>query len=62
MPRKAIEKVPLTPKLKEKQLLLRKFLREHKVSHKELRPHGFEIDTRTVPENKIEDFLKIANS
>ena len=62
MPRKALDKVVVTPELKNRQFKLKKFLRENNVSHKEIRPIGFEIDTRTIPKNKIEEFLEIANS
>lgn len=62
MPRKALPKIPITPDLKEKQLLMRKFLRSlPNASFKEIRPHGFEIDTRTIPEDRVEEFLSIAN-
>lgn len=62
MPRKALDKVVITPDMRERQLKLRKFLRDNQVTHKELRPIGFEIDTRTIPENKVEEFLVIAHS
>lgn len=57
-----LPKVPITPEIKDRQLRLRKFLRENNVVHKELRPHGFSIDTRTIPKEKVEEFLGIANS
>lgn len=62
MPRKALPKVPITPELKEKQLLMRKFLRSlPNASFKELKPHGWTIDIRTIPEDREEEFLRIAN-
>ena len=62
MPRKALPKIPITPELKEKQVLMRKFLRSlPNASFKELRPHGFEINIQTIPEDRVEEFLNIAN-
>lgn len=57
-----LPKVPITPEIKERQLKLRKFLRENNVTHQELKPHGFSIDTRTIPKVKVTEFLEIANS
>lgn len=63
MARRALPKIEITPKLKEKQLLMRKFLRTApEIKWKELRPIGFEIDISTIPNNKSEEFLLIANS
>lgn len=64
MPKKlAIPKLDISPEMKERQLKLRKFLRENnEITFKELRPIGFSIDVSTIPKNKIEDFLLIANS
>lgn len=60
---KSLDKVPYTPELKERQINLRKFLRQHPcIEWKELRPFGFEIDVGTIPDDKAEEFLKIANS
>lgn len=61
--RRAIEKTPYTPELKERQVNLRKFLRSQpEIKWKELRPFGFEIDVGTIPDSAAEEFLKIANS
>jgi len=61
--RKALEKTPYTPELKQRQVYLRKFLRSvPEIKWKELRPFGFEIDVGTIPDDKSEEFLKIANS
>lgn len=61
--RKAIEKTPYTPELKERQVNLRKFLRSvPEIKWRELRPFGFEIDIGTIPDSAAEEFLKIANS
>lgn len=61
--RKALKKTPYTPKLKQRQVDLRKFLRSvPEIKWKELRPFGFEIDVGTIPDDKAEEFLKIANS
>ena len=63
MPEKALDKIKITPEMKERQLKLRKFLRETTcVDFKELRPIGFQIDVSTIPQNKITEFLLIANS
>lgn len=64
MPKRiAVTKVIITPEMKERQLKLRAFLRENKeIVFKELRPIGFSIDTRTIPNSKINEFLFIANS
>ena len=60
---KALNKVIITPEMKERQLKLRSFLRGNKgIEFKELRPIGFSIDIRTIPEDKVEEFLSIANS
>lgn len=61
--RKAIPKVKISPEMKERQLKLRSFLRENKgIEFKELRPIGFSIDIRTIPQDKVNEFLLIANS
>jgi len=58
-----IPKVKISPEMKERQLKLRSFLRENKgIVFKELRPIGFSIDVSTIPQDKIKDFLCIANS
>lgn len=61
--RKAIEKTPYTPELKQRQVDLRKFLRQYScIEWKELKPFGFQIDIGTIPDSAAEEFLKIANS
>ena len=61
--RKAIPKVIISPEMKERQLKLRSFLRGNKeIEFKELRPIGFSINISTIPKNKVEEFLFIANS
>ena len=61
--RRAIEKTPYTPELKQRQVDLRKFLRSRpEIKWKELRPFGFEIDVGTIPDSAAEEFLEIANS
>lgn len=62
MKRKALYKVVITPEMKERQLKLRKFLRETKTEHKELHPIGFSISINTIPEDRAEEFLTIAHS
>lgn len=63
MPRKALPKVAITPELKERQLKMRAFLRSTTgISYRELRPIGFEINISTIPPEKVEEFLSIANS
>jgi hypothetical protein len=60
---KPIPKIPYTPELKERQVNLRKFLRGvPEIQWKELRPFGFQINVGTIPDDKVEEFLKIANS
>lgn len=61
--RKALEKTPYTPELKQRQVDLRKFLRSHpQIEWKELKPFGFSINVGTIPDSAAEEFLKIANS
>ena len=63
MPRKALDKVPYTPELREKQINLRKFLRSvPEIKWKELKPHGFEINVATIPNDKTTEFLEIVNN
>jgi hypothetical protein len=63
MKRFPMPKLKITEEMKERQLKLRQFLRGiPEVTYKELRPIGFSIDTSTIPKNKVEEFLKIANS
>lgn len=63
MPRKALDKIEVTPEMKERQLKMRAFLRSNAaISYKELRPIGFQIDISTIPKDKAEEFLLIANS
>jgi hypothetical protein len=61
--KKPIPKVKITVEMKERQLKLRNFLRENKgIEFRELRPIGFSINISTIPDDKINDFLSIANS
>lgn len=61
--RKALSKVIITPEIKERQLKLRFFLRANKaIEFKELRPIGFSVNISTIPKDKVEEFLEIANS
>ena len=61
--KRPLSKVIITPEIKERQLKLRSFLRANKgIEFRELRPIGFSIDTRTIPKNKVKEFLEIANS
>ena len=61
--KRPLSKVIITPEMKERQLKLRSFLRVNKeIEFKELRPIGFSIDIRTIPKNKVKEFLEIANS
>lgn len=61
--KRAIEKTPYTPELKQRQGDLRKFLRSvPEIKWRELRQFGFEIDIGTIPDSAAEEFLKIANS
>lgn len=62
MKRFPLPKIPITPEIKTRQLKLRKFLRDNGVTHKEIKPHGFSISIDTIPKDKIEEFLSIANS
>ena len=57
-----LPKLEITPEMKERQVKLRKFLRETKTEHTELRPIGFAISTHTIPKDRVEEFLQIANS
>lgn len=61
--KRALIKVIITPEMKERQLKLRSFLRGNKgIEFKELHPIGFSIDIRTIPQDKVNQFLSIANS
>lgn len=61
--RKPIPKLAYTPELKQRQVDLRKFLRQHScIEWKELKPFGFQINIGTIPDEAVEEFLKIANS
>lgn len=63
MPRKALPKTPYTPEQKERQLKMRVFLRGvPQIQWRELKPFGFQINIGTIPKDKEEEFLKIANS
>lgn len=58
-----IPKLKITPEIKERQLKLRNFLKQTKGAvYKEIRPIGFSIDVSTIPDDKVEEFLAIANS
>jgi len=61
--RRALEKVKITPELKERQIKMRKFLRRYPdIQWKELKPIGFQINVGTIPDHAVEEFLLIANS
>lgn len=63
MPKRPLDKLIITPELKTRQLNLRKFLRGvPEIQWKELRPIGFSINIGTIPDDKVEEFLEIANS
>lgn len=60
MPRKAMEKVPVTPELLQRQKDMRNFLRNNSsIEWRELRPSGFSINIGTIPEEVSEEFLRI---
>lgn len=61
--KRALSKVIITLEMKERQLKLRSFLRGNKgIEFKELRPIGFSINVSTIPQDKVNEFLEIANS
>lgn len=63
MPRKALPKTEYTTEEKERQLKMRAFLRGvSEIQWRELRPFGFSINVGTIPKDKVEEFLSIANS
>lgn len=63
MAKLAIQKVKISDEMKERQLKLRSFLRGNKgLEFKELRPIGFSINVSTIPQDKVNEFLSIANS
>lgn len=61
--RKPTPKIEYTAELKERQIALRKFLRNvPEIEWKELKPFGFQIHIGTIPDSAAEEFLEIANS
>lgn len=61
--KRALDKTPYTPELKQRQADLRKFLRRFPdIEWKELKPFGFSINIGTIPDSAVEEFLEIANS
>ena len=61
--RKSLPKVKITDEMRERQLKLRIFLKANKgIEFKEIRPIGFSISINTIPEDKVSEFLEIANS
>jgi hypothetical protein len=60
MPRKAMDKVQITPELMKQQKDMRAFLRNQpKIEWKEIKPIGFSINISTIPEDAENEFLRI---
>lgn len=60
MPRKAMDKVLVTPELLQRQKDMRSFLRNNSsIEWRELKPHGFQINIGTIPQHLAEQFLEI---
>ncbi len=60
--RKSIPKVENTEERKQVQKELKAFFKRNpEIVFRELRPTGFEIDMRTIPDNKADEFLEITN-
>lgn len=60
MPRKAMDKVQITPELMQQQKDMRAFLRSRpEIQWKEIRPLGFQVDISTIPEEVEMEFLRI---
>ncbi len=62
MPRKAMDKVQITPELMQQQKDMRAFLRSQpKIEWKEIKPIGFQVNVGTIPEDAAEEFLRICH-
>lgn len=60
MPRKSMDKVPVTPERIKLQKDMRTFLKTNSmIEWKELRPTGFQIHVGTIPDNLVSQFLGI---
>lgn len=60
MPRKAMDKVQITPELMQRQKDMHAFLRNQpKIEWKEIKPLGFQVNVGTIPEDAAEEFLRI---
>ena len=62
MPRKSIGRYVPTPEKKEHYRLLHIWLKLNKeIEFRKLSPFGFEINTATVPLNKMDEFISIVS-
>ncbi len=60
MPRKAMDKVQITPELMQRQKDMRAFLRSQpKIEWREIKPLGYSINISTIPEDAAKEFLRI---
>jgi len=61
MPRKALDKLTISPEKKLHYKLLGEWLKVNpEIKFKKLAPIGFSINISTIPENKAEEFIRIA--
>jgi hypothetical protein len=61
--RRALDKIPYTPELKEHYKKLQKWMEQYpEIEFKKLHPFGLQINVGTIPDEAVEEFLIIANS
>lgn len=59
--KKPIEKIKLTPELKEHYQNLHIWLKDHpEIKFKKLQPFGFQISVNTIPDGYIDEFIKVS--
>ena len=60
MPRKAMDKVPVTPERLKLQKDMRTFLKNNNmIEWKEIKPLGFSVNIGTIPQHLASQFLAI---
>jgi hypothetical protein len=59
--RKKIEKINLTPELKEHYKCVGEFLKEHPEIQSKKLVVGYQVDVSTIPDELVDEWIEVAN-
>lgn len=60
--RKALDKIEITPILKEYYNNVIKFCKQNKIPFKRIYPLGLSVDIRNIPKEKIDEWINIVSN